>query len=173
LSIEGAIKVLNDLVRHKLLESYALGGAMGAAFYMEPMVTYDLDVLCTMPGAADASALIDLGPLYANLKGRGHLPKAEHVVIEGIPVQFLPAHSALLKEAVAKAAAKKVGASRTRVITPEFLIAIMLSVGRAKDKLRAAAMLEQAALDDEALKKIIARHGLSAQWKTLQAMRKP
>lgn len=172
MSMESVIKVLNDLLRHKLLDSYAIGGAMGAAFYMEPFVTYDLDVFFTTPRLSDASSLIDLSPLYRYLKGRGFLPRAEHVVIEGIPVQFLPADSILLREAVLEATVKRVGSVRARVMRPEFLIAIMLSVGRAKDKLRASAMLEQAQLDLVALEQIVTRHKLLSGWRAIQRNQK-
>ena len=39
-----ALKVLSDLVTDGVIEAYAIGGAMGATFYLEPVVTMDLDV---------------------------------------------------------------------------------------------------------------------------------
>ena len=39
-----ALKVLQELVADGVIEDYAIGGAMGATFYLEPVVTMDLDV---------------------------------------------------------------------------------------------------------------------------------
>ena len=40
-----ALKVLSELVAEGVIGGYAIGGAMGATFYLEPVVTMDLDVL--------------------------------------------------------------------------------------------------------------------------------
>ena len=37
-----AIEVLNQLVGEGILRNYAIGGAMGAAFCLEPVSTFDL-----------------------------------------------------------------------------------------------------------------------------------
>ena len=34
-----ALKVLTELVAEGVIENYAIGGAMGATFYLEPVVT--------------------------------------------------------------------------------------------------------------------------------------
>ena len=36
-----ALKVLNDLVTENVIRDYAIGGAMGAMFYMEAITTLD------------------------------------------------------------------------------------------------------------------------------------
>ena len=38
------LQVLNELERDGIVERYAIGGAMGATFYVEPLLTFDLDV---------------------------------------------------------------------------------------------------------------------------------
>lgn len=38
------IAVLNSMLTDNVLENYAIGGAMAALFYAEPLMTYDLDV---------------------------------------------------------------------------------------------------------------------------------
>ena len=42
--MEKTLQVLNALERNGVLSRYAIGGAMGATFYAEPVVTFDLDV---------------------------------------------------------------------------------------------------------------------------------
>ena len=52
--MEAALKVLNEIEREGVITRYAIGGAVGAIFYMEPFLTYDLDVFarCRRPPAA-------------------------------------------------------------------------------------------------------------------------
>ena len=39
-----ALSVLNQLEKSRIIERYAIGGAMAATFYVEPFTTFDLDV---------------------------------------------------------------------------------------------------------------------------------
>ena len=39
-----AIEILKLLVTDGILSDYALGGGIAATFYMEPVLTYDLDI---------------------------------------------------------------------------------------------------------------------------------
>lgn len=39
-----ALEVLNKLVAEGVIRDYAIGGAMGATFYLEPISTMDLDM---------------------------------------------------------------------------------------------------------------------------------
>ena len=47
--------------------------------------------------------LFTLGPLYEILRTRGYSEDGEFVIIEGIPVQFLPPYNPLIEEALAEA----------------------------------------------------------------------
>ena len=82
-----------------IVADYALGGAMAALFYMEPAATYDMDVFILLDAPA-RGPLPSLAPLYAYLKAKGRRPDKEHVLIGGVPVQFLPAYNPLVEEAV-------------------------------------------------------------------------
>jgi hypothetical protein len=42
--MEATLNVLNELERSGVFTRYAIGGAMGATFYVEPLLTFDLDV---------------------------------------------------------------------------------------------------------------------------------
>ncbi len=39
-----ALQAINDLEREGLMHRHAIGGAMGATFYLEPVSTFDLDI---------------------------------------------------------------------------------------------------------------------------------
>jgi hypothetical protein len=55
------LQVLNELERKGHLGRYAIGGAMGATFYVEPLLTFDLDVFVVLPQAG--AGLLSLAPL--------------------------------------------------------------------------------------------------------------
>jgi hypothetical protein len=72
------------------MSRYAIGGAMGATFYVEPLLTFDLDIIVLLPQMN--SGLLTLAPLYEALRAKGYMEEEECVLIEGVPVQFLPAY---------------------------------------------------------------------------------
>src|SRR5574340_528977 len=90
------LEILNDLERAGVMSRYAIGGAMGATFYVEPLLTFDLDVFVLLPQTA--SGLLTLATLYQALRAHGYSEEGECVNIEGVPVQFLPAYNGLLEE---------------------------------------------------------------------------
>ncbi len=47
--MEKTLQVLNALERDGLFRRYAIGGAMAATFYIEPVLTFDLDVFILLP----------------------------------------------------------------------------------------------------------------------------
>jgi hypothetical protein len=87
------------------------------------------------------------------------------VVIEGVPVQFLPAYNALLEEALREAREMHYEATPTRVLRVEHLLAVCLQTDRAKDRERVRILQEQAALDHEYLAAVLRRHQLEGKWK--------
>jgi len=156
--MEKTLQVLNDLVHAGVVSRYAIGGAMGAMFYIEPVLTFDLDVFVVLPQTR--GGLLTLEPLYEALRARGYREEDECVNIEGVPVQFLPAYNALLEEALAEAREMRYEATPTRVLRPEHLLAIALQTGRDKDRERVRLLREQARLDQKYLKGVLSRHRL-------------
>ena len=161
--MEKTLQVLNGLERDGLLVRYAIGGAMGATFYVEPVLTFDLDVLVVLP--QKVGGLFTLTALYEALRARGYTEEGECVNIEGVPVQFLPAYNALLQEALEQARDTLYETTPTRVLRAEHLAAISVQTGRDKDRQRVRLLLEQAPLDREYLASILARHNLEDKWK--------
>ena len=159
-----ALQALNGLVRDGVIGRYAIGGAMGATFYVEPFTTFDLDVFVVLP---EADGLVTLAPLYRELSKRGYSAKDECVMIAGIPVQFLPAGTPLLDEALAQAREVPYEDVTTRVFGPEHLVAVAVQAGRAKDRQRVQMFLDAGVLDRARLDDILKRHGLMekfSQW---------
>jgi hypothetical protein len=156
------LQVLNELELGGVLDRYAIGGAMGATFYVEPLITFDLDVFVVLP--QDAADLLSLAPLYEVLRARGYTEDGECVLIEGVPVQFLPAYNALLEEALRQARETLYEEVPTRVVRAEHLIAICLQTGRDKDRERVRIFREQAELDMSYLAEVLKRHGLEGKW---------
>ena len=160
--MEKTLKVLNGLERKALIERYAIGGGIAALFYAEPFLTYDMDVFVFLP--TSKSKLVLLSPIYDYLKEKGYREDKEHVIIEGVPVQFIPAYNALVEEAVAKAKEVKYRRIKTRVLRPEHLLAIMLQTDRPKDRARMTPFLEETRMNQGELTKIIKRHKLNEKW---------
>jgi hypothetical protein len=157
------LQVLNELERDGVIDRYAIGGAMGATFYVEPLLTFDLDVFVVLPQSA--GGLLSLAPLYEALRARGYTEEGECVHIEGVPVQFLPAYNALLEEALREARETSYEEVTTRVVRAEHLIAICLQTGRDKDRERVRIFREQAEVDMSYLTGLLHRHGLEGKWK--------
>jgi len=149
------------MVADGVFENYAVAGAIGAMFYVEAFATADIDVF-VLP--SEDRIIIEL-PGWEYLKARGYTKvEKEGIVVEGWPVQFLPATTPLEREAYTKAQTLNVEEVPVRVARPEHLVAIMLKVGRQKDIARIAMFLSQDAVEVSALEDVISRHGLSDKW---------
>jgi DNA-binding Lrp family transcriptional regulator len=161
--IKEVIETINRMQADGVIERYAIGSAVAATFYLEPVATLDVDVFVefhTEPG----SQMISPEPIFRYLRDRGCAMEGEHVVIAGWPIRFLPAGSALVQEALAKAVEKDVEETPVRVFTAEHLAAIALETGRAKDKVRVVQFIEADGIDLDQVQEILTRHGLDGAW---------
>ncbi len=139
--MEKTLQVLNGMERTGVIRRYAIGGAVVAIFYMEPVLTYGLDIFVELPAAG--SGLLSLSQVCDYLRAQGYAEERECVNIEGVPVQFLPAFNPLIKEAVAEARDTTFEQTPTRVLRAEHLVAIMLQTGCNKDRERLASFLAE------------------------------
>lgn len=154
---ERALRVVNEMKTSGALQEYAVAGAMALAFWIEPVPTYDLDVLVFLPPSE--GPLVSLRHIYDWASARGYSEKDEHVLIEGVPVQFLPSHNELADEAVRTAETLDYLGVAVRVVRPEYLVALYLeaSASTAKRRERAAALLESPRLDRLRLDAVLRR----------------
>ena len=163
MTVRRTLEILNDVETEGVFSRYAIGGAMAATFYTEPVLTFDLDVFILLPSESGGS-VISLDALYGALRKRGYNEEGETVSIEGVPVQFLPAYNALIEEALEQAREIDYEGVPTRVVKAEYLIAICLQTGRAKDRARVAMLREQAELDGALFADVRKRHHLEKKW---------
>ena len=166
-NIKDTIAAINQMLADGIIEHYAIGGAVGATFYLEPVATLDVDVFITFRPEA-GSSLASPQPIFDYFKARGGRMEGEYIVVAGWPVQFLPVASPLVEEALAQAVEKDVTGMSARVFTAEHLAAIALQTGRAKDKARLLQFVETGALDAARFQAILSRHGLTATWKRFE-----
>ncbi len=151
-----------------VIGSYAIGGAVGATFYLEPVVTLDVDVFVGF--RSGPGQLLDLRPIYDYLTARGGAVEGEYIVIGGWPVQFLPPGTPLVEEALSEAVGHDLDGVPVRVFTAEHLCAIALEVGRAKDKARLLQFIEAGAFDAARFQAVLTRHGLARRWRQFERL---
>lgn len=159
-NMKRALEVLNKLVADGVIMDYAIGGAMGATFYLEPVVTLDLDVFVLFK---DNASLVPPQPIYEALRKLGYGPDErmpECMDIGGTPVQFLPVYNRLLEDALAHAVGFDYDGVPAWVLPAEYLAAISVQTGRAKDKLRVQAFLEWSGFDKNRFAEICLAHCL-------------
>ena len=162
--MEATIRVLNQMAADGVIEAYALGGAMAAVFYIEPVATFDLDVFVLLSPAESDKLVVTLERQNRWLAERGYPVAGEHVIVEGTPVQLLPAYNDLVAEAVTSSVEKTLGQAAARVCRPEYLMAILVQTGRAKDRARLQMFLEEAEFDAALLEELVDRFGLGERW---------
>ena len=162
--MKATLDVISQMQREGVIGRYAIGGAVGATLYLEPIATLDIDIFISL-ASPPAAPLLTLSPIYDYLTSRGHKIDREYLVIEGWPVQFLPPADALEEEALQGAVEVEIEGTRTWVITAEHLAAIALKTGRAKDFARLLQFVEAGVLDVNKLDTILERHGLTEKWR--------
>ena len=141
---------------------YAVGGAMAVLFYAEPTRTYDVDVFALLP--ADASkSLAPLTEVYRWGRHEGFELEGEHLLVHGVPVQILPAHNALMIDAVRNARTHDYEGVPVRVVGPEHLVALALQAGGARRRERAWQLLQAGAVDRQALRSLLKAHAINAE----------
>jgi hypothetical protein len=158
--MEKALQVISQAQTDGLYSSYAIGGGIAALFYIEPVATFDLDIFIVLP--ASSGPLVSLSPIYSWLAARGYKPSKEQVIIEGIAVQFIPVYNDLVRDGVLNASEKIYGNTPTRVLRPEYLMALMLQTSRPKDKERLSRFLQETSVDHALLDSILLKHNLKS-----------
>lgn len=162
--MQAVCDVLEQLVQEETLRQYAIGGATAAGFHGEPLATRDIDVFVFIEPPA-GSLLVSLEPLFSRLAAIGFKEfDEEGLLIHGYPVQFLCASPGLETEALNKALVLDWETHRIRVIRPEHLAAIALTVGRPKDRARLVYLVELPGFDRQLFSDILSRHDLMKRW---------
>ena len=159
------LQVINQLVAENLLLNYAIGGGVAALYYTEPVLTYDFDIICRFPSQGD---LIDPSPVYNKLKKLGYnFGVEDRVMVEGVPLQFIPASRGLMEEALDNALSVTICGVNTRILRVEYLAAIMLNLYRPKDRAKLDLIVNNKSVpfDHGLFKNILKRYDLNEKWK--------
>jgi len=161
-------EVIDQMKRDGVIDEYAVAGAVGALFYVEPFNTEDVDILINL-NPADGP-LVSLEPIFSYLRENGHENLAnEGVEIAGWPVQFIPVSDSLTSESLLKAEYLQYDDElRVRVVRPEYLAAEAIKLGRPKDIQRVVSLLEIDEFDRGLFHEIIEKHGLAERWNRMQ-----
>ena len=105
-----------------------------------------------------------LKPIYEFCANSGWYREGEAVRVGDWPVQFIPAFNPLTEEAMRQAYTAEIQGVPIRVVRADYLAAIALSVGRAKDFARILALLESNAVTPDEIEKLAIRLGLQPEW---------
>jgi uncharacterized protein (DUF4415 family) len=164
--MQETLRIINQMQAEGVIGQYAIGGAIGASFYLEPTSSLDIDIFISFENMA-GNRLAPLQPIYDYLKPLGAEAKDEHILIKGWIVQFLPAEDDLTKEALARAVETNVRSVGTWVMTAEHLIALALRLGRKKDDARVERFIEIGSYEQTRLNDILRRFNLVEKWKKI------
>jgi len=163
--MEKALQVIEEITRLGIIKAYAIGGGIAATYYIEPVLTYDLDIFF-IPAKEGLDVLT---PICDYAGERGFSTQAGSILIEGFPVQFIPAYNDLVREAVENAATLKYRDVEAKVVTAEYLAAIALQTGRGKDRERLIRLLDETVIDRTVLGRILESFGLADKFKKFES----
>jgi hypothetical protein len=172
MALRKTVEVVVKLAERGVIQRYAIAGAVAALNYIQPTLTEDLDILVSIAHfETRPSGLILLVPIEQALADMGYTERTDlGIVIDGWPVQFLQAASALDEEALDGAIDLEIDITGSppltaRCLRAEHVVAIAVKLGRLKDLARVQAFLEQGAVDLVLLRGVLDRHGLMGNWR--------
>lgn len=161
------IQVINKLKMKGVIKDYAIGGAVASFFYLEATLTEDLDIFIEIESTE--KGILTLSSLYKSLEDEGYNEfQKEGIIIDKWPVQFLPVSTELEREALRNARQEIIEGVSVKVFSSEYLMAICLTVGRAKDKIRFEQFYNEKCYDEEKFIDIISRHNLIDKYNKLK-----
>lgn len=145
-----ALTTLNRLQGKGVIKDYAIAGAHAVAAYIEPHHTYDLDILIRLKDDSDLHALYDY------FRTLGNEIKGLHIVIDDVPVHFLPSYIGPIYSAAIENA-NIIEELSCKVVSEEYLIALLLIAYRPQDRIDTRQLLPLA--NRQILDEIVGRFG--------------
>ena len=165
--MKATLEKISELQRLGIIGRFAIGGGIAHFYYIEAGTTYDLDIMVTMN--AQTSPLFSLEPLYQWASESGYAVSEEHIIIEGIPVQFLPAFNTIITEAIDQSEQVEIFGVKTFIMKPEYLMVIMLDTYRAKDRERLIKFFTQSGYSTTLFEALVAKFNLVEKLKEFKA----
>ncbi len=160
--MEKTLAIINEMKKSGVIKDYAIAGDVGAIYYIETILTHNLDIFFTYKTEPKGLEILKL--VYEYLMRKNYKKQEGHIVIEGVPVQFFPVYDKLSKEAVECARKTKFKGVNTRVLSAEHFVAIMVQVFRPRDKERIIMLLDLAKVDKRRLNGILRQHNLTKKY---------
>jgi hypothetical protein len=139
MALKDVLIAINNLIKAGIIQDYAVGGGYAVMFYGIPITTYDLDVLVVLPTENDYHQL------FEHFRSNGARIENVYIYIEDMPVQFLPNYiSPLFTSAIEEANTVDFDGITGKFVTVEYLIVLLLTAFRPKDKIRIQKLYIQA-----------------------------
>ena len=166
--MDRVIRALDEMVKDDVITDHVIGGATALLYFSEPTFTEDIDVFVYLKHQGSGT-IVDLSPLYEYLTSKkGYRHDGDYILVEGFPVQFIVPYDALSEEAFSKAAVVSLAGNRMKIFDIEYLIAIMLQLGKRKYRERLRILIEDKPFDDAKLVDVLTRFGLLEKWNALK-----
>ncbi|MBA7701787.1 hypothetical protein ES703_110533 [subsurface metagenome] len=151
MSFQGVLTTLNSVKEEGVIEDYAIAGAYAVIYYFEPFFTSDIDIIVLL-GSQD-----DFHKLNQYFDERDYKREGIYIRMDGKDVQFFAGYGGdLYEEAVRHANSMTVEGIPSKVVSREYLIALLLKSNRPKDKIRIVELLPQTNTDT--LNEILRKH---------------
>jgi len=130
---------LNALVRLGIIGDYAIGGGYAVMYHGIPYSTFDLDVFVILGSEEDFHSL------YEYYREKGNVLENVFIYIANMPVQFFPNFiNPLFNDAIQEAQQIEVDGVPSKVVKVEYLIALLLTAFRPKDKIHVIELVKGA-----------------------------
>jgi hypothetical protein len=161
--IKDVLTAINGMQAAGVIDQYAVGGVLGAAFYIEPAAAPSSEIFVKLPSKA-TSSVPSLAPTYQYFVARGNVVQGDFVTIDGWPTRFLSLANDLEHEGFNESVPKDVDGVKTWVMAPEYLVGIALRAGRPEDLALVSELLDSDTVDRNNLHLMLHRFGLGPQW---------
>ncbi len=150
MSFQSVLVTLNELKKEGVIKDYAIAGGYAVMYYDIPISTFDLDILVVLSGEDDFHRL------YEYYRQKGAKIENVYIYIDNMPVQFLPNYiSPLFNSAIEEADVIDFDDISSKVVSVEYLVVLLLTSFRSKDKIRIQSLLNKA--DSALLLEVIRR----------------
>ena len=139
MGLKNILACLNDIKDAGIIQDYAIGGGYAVMYYDLPISTYDLDILVLLLDEKDYHKL------YEHFRAQGNKIEDVYIFIDDMPVQFLPNYiSPLFNQAIIEADLIAFEDIHAKVVKLEYLIVLLLTAFRQKDRIRIQSLLDKA-----------------------------
>lgn len=158
------IEVLDDMRELKIIGKYAIGGAVAAILYDEPISTVDLDIFF-VSAEPTKSLILDMSPIYDYCRDRDFSFDHEFIDIYGWLVQFVEgSNKRLWLDAILNSRTLKIAGFEVPVIAPEYLLVMWILAGREKDFDKIGRVLRGELVDTVEFLRLVELYGFEAEW---------